>query len=43
VENRRVGLEKCLRKIATHPVLVLDPSYRTFLESDDFKVEVRPA
>lgn len=34
VERRRSALERYLRRTADHPVLVLDPDFREFLESD---------
>lgn len=34
IETRRAALERCLGKIANHPVLGLDPDLRMFLESD---------
>ncbi|XP_022907699.1 sorting nexin-2 [Onthophagus taurus] len=34
VERRRASLERYLRRTAQHPVLVLDPDFREFLESD---------
>lgn len=33
VERRRAALERYLRRTAQHPVLVLDPDFREFLES----------
>ncbi|KAJ9095011.1 hypothetical protein QFC21_005804 [Naganishia friedmannii] len=41
VETRRAALEKCLNKIANHPVLALDPDLRLFLESESFEYEVK--
>jgi sorting nexin-1/2 len=41
VENRRVLLERMLRKIAKHPILQKDPDFRMFLEADDLKNHVR--
>ncbi|KAJ9115493.1 hypothetical protein QFC22_005251 [Naganishia vaughanmartiniae] len=41
VETRRAALEKCLNKIANHPVLALDPDLRLFLESEAFEYEVK--
>ena len=40
METRRAALEKCLNKIANHPVLALDPDLRLFLESESFEYEV---
>lgn len=34
IERRRAALERYLRRTAQHPVLVLDPDFREFLESD---------
>jgi sorting nexin-1/2 len=34
VERRRASLERYLKRTAQHPVLVLDPDFREFLESD---------
>lgn len=34
IERRRASLERYLRRTAQHPVLVLDPDFRDFLESD---------
>ncbi|XP_066262573.1 sorting nexin-2 isoform X1 [Euwallacea similis] len=34
VERRRSALERYLRRTAQHPVLILDPDFREFLESD---------
>lgn len=39
IETRRLALERSLNKIASHPVLQLDPDLRLFLESDNFNVE----
>ncbi|WVQ83042.1 hypothetical protein IAT38_005180 [Cryptococcus sp. DSM 104549] len=41
VETRRRALERCLRKITSHPVLQLDPDLRLFLESDSFAHEAK--
>ncbi|GHJ83709.1 hypothetical protein NliqN6_0111 [Naganishia liquefaciens] len=41
VETRRAALEKCLNKMANHPVLSLDPDLRLFLESESFEFEVK--
>lgn len=41
IETRRAALEKCLNKMANHPVLSLDPDLRLFLESESFEFEVR--
>ena len=42
VQQRRLGLEKCISKIANHPVLQKDPDLKLFLESDTFSLDVRP-
>ncbi|KAJ3081800.1 Vacuolar protein sorting-associated protein 5 [Quaeritorhiza haematococci] len=36
VESRRAALERCLRKMAAHPVLQNDDDLRLFLESETF-------
>lgn len=36
VERRRASLERYLRRTAQHPVLVLDPDFREFLESGKY-------
>ncbi|KAH9840253.1 Vps5-domain-containing protein [Rhodofomes roseus] len=41
VEQRRLALEKCIQKIANHPVLQKDPDLRMFLESDTFSLDVK--
>lgn len=33
VERRRASLERYLKRTAQHPILVLDPDFRQFLES----------
>lgn len=33
IERRRAALERYLRRTAEHPVLILDPDFREFLES----------
>lgn len=33
IERRRAALERYLKRTAEHPVLVLDPDFREFLES----------
>ena len=40
VEQRRLALEKCIQKIANHPVLQKDPDLKMFLESDTFALDV---
>ncbi|KAH9913923.1 Vps5 C terminal like-domain-containing protein [Fomitopsis serialis] len=41
VEQRRLALEKCMQKIANHPVLQKDADLRMFLESDTFSLDVK--
>ncbi|KZT71976.1 Vps5-domain-containing protein, partial [Daedalea quercina L-15889] len=41
VEQRRLALEKCIQKIANHPVLQKDSDLRMFLESDTFTLDVK--
>ncbi|EPT00748.1 hypothetical protein FOMPIDRAFT_1023663 [Fomitopsis schrenkii] len=41
VEQRRLALEKCIQKIANHPVLQKDPDLKMFLESDTFALDVK--
>lgn len=41
VRQRRFALEKCIHKIANHPVLGKDPDLKLFLESDTFSLDVR--
>ncbi|KAK7012871.1 beta-glucan synthesis-associated [Favolaschia claudopus] len=40
VRQRRYALEKCIHKIANHPVLGKDPDLKLFLESDTFSLDV---
>lgn len=40
VQQRRAALERCIRKIANHPVLARDPDLKMFLESDTFALDV---
>jgi hypothetical protein len=40
VRQRRFALEKCIQKIANHPVLGKDSDLRVFLESDSFALDV---
>jgi len=40
VKQRRMALEKCIQKIANHPVLGKDPDLKLFLESDSFALDV---
>ncbi|KIP03006.1 hypothetical protein PHLGIDRAFT_111375 [Phlebiopsis gigantea 11061_1 CR5-6] len=41
VQQRRLGLEKCISKIANHPVLQKDPDLKLFLESDTFSLDIK--
>jgi sorting nexin-1/2 len=40
VQQRRLALEKCIQKIANHPVLSKDPDLKLFLESDTYSLDV---
>ena len=40
VQQRRLALEKCIQKIANHPVLQKDADLKLFLESDTFALDV---
>jgi sorting nexin-1/2 len=40
VRQRRLALEKCIQKIANHPVLGKDVDLKFFLESDTFALDV---
>ena len=40
IQQRRAALEKCIIKIANHPVLAKDPDLKLFLESDTFSLDV---
>lgn len=40
VQQRRLALEKCIQKMANHPVLQKDPDLKMFLESDTFALDV---
>lgn len=40
IQQRRLALEKCIQKIANHPVLCKDPDLKFFLESDSFALDV---
>lgn len=40
VQQRRLALEKCIQKIANHPVLQRDADLKLFLEHDNFALEV---
>ncbi len=41
VRQRRLALEKCIQKIADHPILGKDTDLKMFLESDSFCVGCR--
>ncbi|KAJ6581560.1 Vps5 C terminal like-domain-containing protein [Mycena capillaripes] len=41
VRQRRFALEKCIHKIANHPVLGKDPDLKLFLESDTFALDIK--
>ncbi|GJJ11414.1 hypothetical protein Clacol_005647 [Clathrus columnatus] len=41
VENRRAALNKCIQKIANHPILRDDPDLKLFLESDTFALDIK--
>ncbi|KAF8216563.1 Vps5 C terminal like-domain-containing protein [Mycena galopus ATCC 62051] len=41
VRQRRFALEKCIHKIANHPVLGKDPDLKLFLESDTFSLDIK--
>ncbi|KAI0629115.1 Vps5-domain-containing protein, partial [Trametes polyzona] len=41
VQQRRLALEKCIQKIANHPVLQKDPDLKLFLESDTFSLDIK--
>ncbi|KAL4248104.1 hypothetical protein ABKN59_007781 [Abortiporus biennis] len=41
VEQRRLALEKCIGKIANHPVLQKDTDLKLFLESDTFALDIK--
>lgn len=41
VQQRRLALEKCITKIANHPVLQKDPDLKLFLESDTFALDIK--
>jgi sorting nexin-1/2 len=40
VRQRRLALERCIQKIANHPVLQSDTDLKLFLESDTFALDV---
>ncbi|KAG8923691.1 Vacuolar protein sorting-associated protein 5, partial [Tulasnella sp. 418] len=41
VQSRRLGLSKCVQKIANHPVLSMDDDFKMFLESDSFALDIK--
>ena len=41
VQQRRLALERCIHKIANHPVLQKDPDLKLFLESDTFSLDIK--
>ncbi|KAI0794061.1 Vps5 C terminal like-domain-containing protein [Fomes fomentarius] len=41
VQQRRLALEKCIQKIAGHPVLQKDTDLKLFLESDTFSLDIK--
>ncbi|KAF9240677.1 Vps5 C terminal like-domain-containing protein [Melanogaster broomeanus] len=41
IKQRRSGLEKCIQKMANHPVLAKDPDLKFFLESDTFALDMK--
>ncbi|KAG8220989.1 Vps5 C terminal like-domain-containing protein [Butyriboletus roseoflavus] len=41
IQQRRLALEKCIQKIANHPVLCKDPDLKFFLESDNFSLDIK--
>ena len=43
VEQRRLGLQNCLRRITSHPSLYKDPDLALFLESQSFGTDSRRA
>jgi sorting nexin-1/2 len=40
IEVRRSALERCIRKITSHPLLQGDENVKLFLESESFSVDV---
>ena len=40
IQQRRLALEKCIQKIANHPVLCRDQDLKFFLENDNFALDV---
>ncbi|KAJ4475085.1 protein transporter [Lentinula aciculospora] len=41
IRQRRFALEKCIQKIANHPVLCKDSDLKLFLESDTFALDIK--
>ncbi|KAI0312300.1 Vps5 C terminal like-domain-containing protein [Amylostereum chailletii] len=41
VQQRRMGLENCITKMANHPELGKDPDLKLFLESDTFSLDIK--
>ncbi|KAF8555974.1 Vps5-domain-containing protein [Imleria badia] len=41
VQQRRLALEKCIQKMANHPVLCKDPDLKFFLENDNFALDIK--
>ncbi|KAK0188967.1 hypothetical protein F5146DRAFT_1104361 [Armillaria mellea] len=41
VRQRRLALEKCIQKIANHPILGKDTDLKMFLESDSFALDIK--
>ncbi|KLO12698.1 Vps5-domain-containing protein [Schizopora paradoxa] len=41
IQQRRMALEKCIQKIANHPVLAKDLDLKFFLESDSFALDIK--
>ncbi|KAK0467060.1 Vps5 C terminal like-domain-containing protein [Desarmillaria tabescens] len=41
VRQRRFALEKCIQKIANHPILGKDTDLKMFLESDSFALDIK--
>ncbi|KAF9223973.1 Vps5-domain-containing protein [Gyrodon lividus] len=41
IQQRRSALEKCIQKMANHPVLFKDPDLKFFLESDTFALDIK--
>ncbi|KAJ8514579.1 hypothetical protein ONZ45_g7888 [Pleurotus djamor] len=41
VKQRRLGLEKCIQKMANHPILGKDVDLKLFLESDTFALDIK--